>query len=81
MLGDMDAEVESIEDCDRIGKSDRANSKKPIIRFGSRKYCKKALLNREKLEKCVRCKPNTMIFFSENLTMINKNNACNCRKL
>ena len=49
MLGDMDAEVESsdIEDCDRIRKSDKANSKKPIIRFGNRKCCKKALLNRK----------------------------------
>ena len=76
VLGNMYAEVESsdIEDCDRIGKSDKANSKKPIIRFGNRKYCKY-------FSKCVRCNPNTMIFFSENLAMMNQNNACNCRKL
>ena len=84
VLGNMYAEVEfsDIEDCDRIGKSDKANSKKPIIRFGNRKYCKyfSALL-KIKLEKCVRCNPNTMIFFSENLAMMNQNNACNCRKL
>ena len=44
VLGDIDVEAESsdIEDCHRIGKPDKANSKKAIIRFAKIKYCKKA---------------------------------------
>ena len=49
MLGNIDVEVESsdIKDCYRIGKPDKFNSKKTIIRFTNRKYCKKALLNKK----------------------------------
>ena len=83
MLGNIDVEVESsdIKDCYRIGKPDKFNSKKTIIRFTNRKYCKKALLNKKKLDKCVRFNSNTKIFVSENLTLMNKNIAYNCWKL
>ena len=48
MLGDIDVEVESsdIEDCRGTGKPDKANSKKTIIHFANRKYCKKALIEK-----------------------------------
>ena len=83
VLGDIDVEVESsdIEDCHRIGKPDKANSKKTIIRFANRKYCKKALLNRKKLDKCVRFNLSTKIFVNGNLKMMNENIAYSCRKL
>ena len=82
VLGNIDVEVESsdIDDCLRIGKPDKANSKKTIIRFANRKYCKK-VLNRKKLDNCIRFNPNTKIFVNENLTMMNENIAYNCRKL
>ena len=52
ILSDIDVNVESreVEDCHGIGKSNNG-SKKTIIRFINRKYCKKALLNRKQLEK------------------------------
>ena len=83
VFDDIDVEVESsnIEDCHPIGKPDKANSRKTIISFVNREYCKKALLNRKNLDKCVRFNPNTKIFVNENLTMIDENIACNCRKL
>ena len=48
VLGDIDVEVESsdIEDCRGTGKPDKANSKKTIIHFANRKYCKKALIEK-----------------------------------
>ena len=52
ILSDIDVNVESreVEDCHRIGKSNYG-SKKTIIRFVNRKYCKKALLNRKQQER------------------------------
>ena len=52
ILSDIYVNVESreVEDCHRIGKSNNG-SKKTIIRFINRKYCKKALLNRKQLER------------------------------
>ena len=52
ILSDIDVNVESreVEECHRIGKSNNG-SKKTIIRFVNRKYCKKALLNRKQLER------------------------------
>ena len=51
ILSDIDVNFESreVEECHRIGKSN-SGSKKTIIRFANRKYCKKALLNRKQLE-------------------------------
>ena len=78
----MKVESLHIEDCHRIGKPDKADSKETIIRFANRKYGKKALLSRkQKLGKCVKFNPNTKIFVNENLTMMNENIAYNCRKL
>ena len=50
ILSDNDVNVESreVEECHRIGQSNN-DSKKTIIRFVNRKYCKKALLNRKQL--------------------------------
>ena len=51
-MQDVEVVVQSgdIEASHRIGKSDRkTSSKKTIVRFINRKYCKKALINREKL--------------------------------
>ena len=52
ILSDIDGNVESreVEDCHEIGKSNNG-SKKTIIRFTNRKYCKKALAIRNQLEK------------------------------
>lgn len=49
MLANIDVEYESkdIEDFHRIGKPDKANSKKKVISFANRKYCKKTLWNRK----------------------------------
>ena len=50
MLSDINVNVQSreVENCHRIGQSNNG-SKKTIIRFISRKYSKKALLNRKQL--------------------------------
>ena len=86
ILSDIDVNVESreVEDCHRIGKSNNG-SKKTIIRFINRKYCKKALLNRKQLERIDLKKhqfvSGTRIFISENLTVKNKHLAFNCRQL
>ena len=47
----MKVESLDIEDCHRIGKPDKADSKETIIRFANRKYGKKALLSRRKKKK------------------------------
>ena len=50
LMKDVDGYIDSgdIEACHRIGKSNRkTSSKKTIVRFVNRKYCKKALLNRK----------------------------------
>ena len=78
ILSDVDVNVESreVEECQRIGKSNNG-SKKTIIRFVNRKYCKKALLNRKQLERIDLRKHHlvsgTRIFINENFI--------NCRQL
>ena len=52
ILADIDVDVDSnaLEACHRFGKPERTTkSRKTIVRFTNRKYCKKALLNRKKL--------------------------------
>ena len=55
------------------------------MRFLNRKHCKKALLNRRKLQNLDKEKhsfsQNTKVFINENLTVMNKNIAFNCRRL
>ena len=55
------------------------------MRFLNRKHCKKALLNRRKLQNLDKEKhsfsQNTKIFIKENLAVMNKNIAFNGRKL
>ena len=86
ILSDIDVNVESreVEECHRIGKSNNG-SKKTIIRFVNRKYCKKALLNRKQLERIDLKKhhlvSSTRIFINENLTVKNDHLAFNCRQL
>ena len=86
ILSDTDVNVESreVEECHRIGKSNNG-SKKTIIRFVNRKYCKKALLNRKQLERINLKKHHlvsgTRIFINENLTVKNEHLAFNCRQL
>ena len=86
ILSDTDVNVESreVEECHRIGKSNNG-SKKTIIRFVNRKYCKKALLNRKQLERIDLKKHHlvsvTRIFINENLTVKNEHLAFNCRQL
>ena len=48
ILSDIDVDVDSnaLEACHRFGKPERrTKSRKTIVRFTNRKYCKKALLN------------------------------------
>ena len=86
ILADTDVNVESreVEDCHRIGKSNNG-SKKTIIRFINRTYCKKVLLNRKQLERIDLKKyqfvSGTKIFINENLTVKNEHLAFNCRLL
>ena len=86
ILSDIDVNVESreVEEYHRIGKSNNG-SKKTIIRFVNRKYCKKALLNRKQLERNNLKKHHlvsgTRIFINENLTVKNEHLAFNCRQL
>ena len=76
ILSDTDVNVESreVEECQRIGKSNNG-SKKTMIRFVNRKYCKKALRNKKQLERIDLKKHHlvsgTRIFINENLTMKN----------
>ena len=86
VVSDIDVNIESreVEDCHRIGKSNNG-SKKTIIRFINRKYCKKALLNRKQLERIGLKKhqflSDTRIFITENLMVKNEPLAFNCRQL
>ena len=86
ILSDIDVNVESkeVEDCHRIGKSNNG-SKKTIIRFINRKYCKKALLNRKHWRELILKKhqfeSGTKIFINEDLTVKNEHLAFNCRQL
>ena len=76
ILSDIDVNVESreVQECHRIGKFNNG-SRKTIIRFVNRKYCKKALLNRKQLERIDLKKHHlisgTRIFINENLTVKN----------
>ena len=80
ILRDVDVNIEKndLEACHRIGKSDpRSSSKKTIIRFVNRKYCKKALLNRKNLaninsEVKYNFTRNNKIFINESLTKANE---------
>ena len=53
------------------------NSRRTIVRFMNRKFSKKALLNRSKLQKIPSTSPNC----NENLTLRNSKTAFLCRKL
>ena len=81
---DINVELKEVEDCHRIGKSNNG-SKKTIIRFINRKYCKKALLKRKQLERIDLKKhkfvSDTRIFINENLKVKNEHLAFNCRSL
>ena len=86
ILTDTDINVESrqMEDCHRIGNSNNG-SKKTIIRFINRKYCKKVLLNRKQLERIDLKKHQFVkgknIFINEKQTVKNEHLAFNCRQL
>ena len=68
-----------------LGNQIGTNQKKKIVRFLNRKHCKKALLNRRKLQNLDKEKhgfsQNTKVFINENLTLMNENIAFNGRKL
>ena len=89
IMEDVDVIVQNgdIEVCHRIGKSDqKTSSKKTIVRFINRKYCKKALVNRKKLininsEMKYNFSPNNKILTNENLTCANESIAFCGRKL
>ena len=89
ILKDVDVHINDndLEACHRIGKSDtRTGSKKTIVRFINRKYCKKALLNRKNFihinsETKYNFSHNNKIFINENLTKANKSIAFCGRKL
>ena len=75
--------ADDIEECHRIGKSNR-NSKKTIVRFINRKYCKCALVNRKKLKSFNSEStglPNVKLSFNENSTEYNNTVAFYGRKL
>ena len=89
IMEDVDVFIQNgdIDACHRIWKSgQKTSSKKTIVRFVNRKYCKKALINRKKLvninseTKCNFSK-NNKIFINENLTRTNESIAFCSRKL
>ena len=57
------------------------NSRRIIVQLTNRKFAKKALLNRSKLQKVPSTSPNYNIFVNENLTLRNRKIAFLCRKL
>ena len=73
-----------LKDCRTIGKSSHG-SKKTIIRFINRKYCKRALLTRKQLEKFYlrkhQFRSGTKIFTHENLRAKNEQLVFNCCQL
>ena len=83
IMEDVDVIVKNgdIEACHGIGKSDqKTSSKKTIVRFINRKYCKKALVNRKNLvninsEMKYNLNRNNKIFINENLTHANESIA------
>ena len=75
--------ADDIEARHRIGKSN-GNSKKTIVCFINRKYCKCALVNRKKLKSFNSesiALPNVKLYFNENLTEYNNALAFYGRKL
>ena len=86
ILSDTDVNVESreVDECHRIGKSNNG-SKKTMIRFVNRKYCKKALRNKKQLERIDLKKHHlvsgTRIFINENLTIKKEHLTFNCKQL
>ena len=80
IMEDADVFIQNgdIEACHRIGKPDKkALSKKIIARFVNRKCCKKALINRKKLDNInsemkYNFSKNNKIFINENLTRTNE---------
>ena len=87
VLSDIEVNISAndVEACHRIGKPDRNKSKKTIVHFLNRKHCKKALLNRRKLENLDKEKhgfsQNIKVFINEHLTLMNENIAFSGRKL
>ena len=81
---DVNAESREVEECHRIGKSNNG-SKKTMIRFVNRKYCKKALRNKKQLERTDLKKHHlvsgTRIFINENLTIKKEHLTFNCKQL
>ena len=89
IMKDVDVDINSndLEACNRIGKSDwRIASKKTIVHFTNRKYCKKALLKR-KLFATINTitnynfSHNNQVFTNESLTKTNDSLAFCGRKL
>ena len=57
------------------------NSRRIIVRFTNKKFAKKTLLNRSKLQKIPSKSVNYNIFVNENLTLRNRKIAFLCQKL
>lgn len=81
---DIDVSVNSsdVEDCHRVGKSERNFCKKTIIRIVNRNYCKKALINRIKLQTTIyysKCSftCGTKVFVYENVILAPEPSAWN----
>ena len=89
IMKDVDVDINSsdIEACHRTGKSDQsAESKKTIVCFINRKYCKKALLKRKIFATIntvtkYNFSCNNQIFVNESLTKTNQSLAFSSRKL
>ena len=89
IMKDVDVDINScdIKACHRIGKSDQSTeSKKTIVCFINRKYCKKALL-KKKIFATINTvtkynfSRNNQIFVNESLTKTNESLAFYSRKL
>ena len=83
---DVDVDCNALQACHRFGKPERTTkSRKTIVRFTNRKYCKKALHNRKKLANLDNEKhqlgSSNKIFISENLSRMNENVVFETRKL
>ena len=83
---DVDVDCDALQACHRFGKPERTTkSRKTIVRFTNRKYCKKALLNQKKLANLDNEKhqlgSSNKIFISENLSRMNENVVFETRKL
>ena len=86
ILSDIDVIVgpHDVEACHRTGLSGKNKSKKTIIRLVNRRYAKKTLINRKKLDSIDNAKYNfdgrTKIFINENLPLANESIAYNKRR-